>query len=119
MFISNRRYNVPNTRTYDTTVDAIRDRYQKFFQDAFMPNIRHEQMPGADERVAYAAEFAAHQLGQINGMLGRLIEIMEGLAGGAGGRSTLHRSGTVPLGAQHQPALAPSPQLWQSSPSRE
>lgn len=66
-----------NTRTHDTTADAIRDRYKKFFHDAFMPNIRHEQMPGADERVAYAAEFAAHQLGQINGKLGRLIEIME------------------------------------------
>jgi hypothetical protein len=63
------------TRTHDT--DAIRGRYRTFFDSAFMPNIRHEQMPGADERVAYAAEFAAHQLGQIDDKLGRLIEIME------------------------------------------
>ena len=62
------------TRTHDT--DAIRGRYRTFFESAFM-NIRHEQMPGADERVAYAAEFAAHQLGQIDDKLGRLIEIME------------------------------------------
>jgi hypothetical protein len=34
-------------------------------------------MPGADERVAYAAEFAAYRLGQIDEKLGRLIEIME------------------------------------------
>jgi hypothetical protein len=61
----------------DTTADAIRDRYRRFFDNAFMPNIRHEQMPGADERIAYAAEFAAHQLGQIDEKLERLIEIME------------------------------------------
>jgi hypothetical protein len=65
------------TRTHDATAGAIRDRYRRFFDDAFMPNIRHEQMPGADERVAYAAEFAAHHLGQIDEKLGRLIEIME------------------------------------------
>ena len=65
------------TRAHDTTTDAIRDRYLKFFDNSFMPNIRHEQMPGADERIAYAAEFAAHQLGQIDEKLGRLIEIME------------------------------------------
>jgi hypothetical protein len=65
------------TRTHDKSADAIRDRYQVFFDNAFMPNIRHEQMPSADERVAYAAEFAAYQLGQIDEKLGRLIEIME------------------------------------------
>ena len=68
---------MPQTRTKDATTDAIRDRYRTFFDSAFMPNIRHEQMSGADERVAYAAEFAAHQLGQIDDKLGRLIEIME------------------------------------------
>jgi hypothetical protein len=65
------------TPIHDTTADAIRDRYRRFFDNAFMPNIRHEQMPGADERIAYAAEFAAHQLGQIDEKLGRLIDIME------------------------------------------
>ena len=62
-------------QTHET--DAIRDRYRTFFDNAFMPNIRHQQMPGADERLAYAAEFAAHQLGQIDEKLGRLIEILE------------------------------------------
>jgi hypothetical protein len=73
--ISNRRYNMSQIRTHDAV--SIRDRYQTFFDSAFMPNIRHEQMPGADERVAYAAEYAARQLGQIDEKLGRLIEIME------------------------------------------
>jgi hypothetical protein len=62
---------------YATTAVEIRDRYQAFFANAFMPNIRHEQMPSADERVAYAAEFAAYQLGQINEKFGRLVELME------------------------------------------
>ena len=65
------------TRQNDQSTDAIRDRYQGFFDNAFIPNIRHEQMPGADERLAYAAEFAAHRLGQIDDKLGRLLEIME------------------------------------------
>jgi hypothetical protein len=65
------------TRQNDQSTDAIRNRYQSFFDKAFIPNIRHEQMPGADERLAYAAEFAAHRLGQIDDKLGRLIEIME------------------------------------------
>ena len=34
-------------------------------------------MPGADERLSYAAEFAAHRLGQIDDKLGRLVEIIE------------------------------------------
>jgi hypothetical protein len=65
------------TQTHDTRTDAIRARYRSLFDNAFMPNIRHEQMPGPEERVAYAAEFAAYQLGQIDEKLGRLIEIME------------------------------------------
>jgi hypothetical protein len=65
------------TRLNDQSSDAIRDRYRAFLDNSFMPNIRHEQMPGADERVAYAAEFAAYRLGQIDEKLGRLIEIME------------------------------------------
>jgi hypothetical protein len=64
-------------RLNDTTAEAIRDRYRTLFASAFAPNVRYEQMPGADERVAYAAEFAAHRLGQIDEKLGRLIEIME------------------------------------------
>jgi len=66
-----------HTRLNDQATDAIRSRYRTFLDAAFMPNIRHEQMPGADERVAYAAEFAAYRLGQIDGKLGRLIEILE------------------------------------------
>jgi hypothetical protein len=66
-----------HTRVNDQTTDAIRSRYRTFLDGAFMPNIRHEQMPGADERIAYAAEFAAYRLGQIDEKLARLIEIME------------------------------------------
>jgi len=64
-------------RLNDTTADSIRDRYQTLFAKAFTPNIRYEQMPGADERIAYAVEYAAYRLGQIDEKLGRLIEIME------------------------------------------
>jgi hypothetical protein len=64
-------------RLNDTTANAIRDRYQTLFANSFAPNVRYEQMPGADERTAYAAEFAAYRLGQIDEKLGRLIEIME------------------------------------------
>ena len=68
-------HNMFEKQTHET--DTIRDRYRTFFDNAFMPSIRHQQMPGADERLAYAAEFAAHQLGQIDEKLGRLIEILE------------------------------------------
>ena len=64
-------------RLDDATANTIRDRYQTLFAQAFAPNIRYEQMPGSDERTAYAAEFAAYRLGQIDEKLGRLIEIME------------------------------------------
>ena len=57
--------------------DAIRARYDAFFGQDFLPLIRHEQTQGAEERIAYAAEFAAFQLGQINKNLGRLVELME------------------------------------------
>ena len=57
--------------------DAIRTRYQTFFAADFMPLIRQDQAQGAPERVAYAAEFAAFQLGQIDKKLGRLVELME------------------------------------------
>ena len=57
--------------------DAVRARYDAFFGEAFMPLIRHEQTQGAEERIAYASEFAAFQLGQIDKKLGRLIELME------------------------------------------
>ena len=57
--------------------DAMRARYDTFFGSDFMPLIRQEQAQGAPERMAYAAEFAAFQLGQIDKKLGRLIELME------------------------------------------
>jgi hypothetical protein len=57
--------------------DAVRARYDTFFGADFMPLIRHEQTQGAEERIAYASEFAAFQLGQIDKKLGRLIELME------------------------------------------
>jgi hypothetical protein len=61
-------------------IDAVRSRYDAFFGADFMPLIRHEQTQGAQERLAYAAEFAAFQLGQIDRKLGRLIELMENQA---------------------------------------
>lgn len=57
--------------------DAMRARYEAFFAQEFMPLIRHDQTQGAEERIAYAAEFAAFQLGDINKKLGRLMELME------------------------------------------
>jgi hypothetical protein len=76
-------------RSQDNSADAIRERYRAFFGNEFMPHIRHEQMPGAEDRMAYAAEFAAHQLGQINEKLGRLVELME--PGAARGASAMVR----------------------------
>jgi hypothetical protein len=57
--------------------DAIRTQYDAFFGADFMPLIRHEQTQGAESRIAYAAEFAAFQLGQIDKKLGRLIDLLE------------------------------------------
>jgi hypothetical protein len=57
--------------------NTIQDRYTAFFATDFMPLIRHAQTQGAEERIAYAAEFAAFQLGRIDRKLGRLIELME------------------------------------------
>ena len=57
--------------------DAIRAQYDKFFGADFMPLIRHDQTQGSEARMAYAAEFAAFQLGQIDKKLGRLIALME------------------------------------------
>ena len=71
--------------------DRIRTRYEAFFDADFLPLIRHDQTQGAEERIAYANEYAAFQLGQINLKLGRLIDLME-------------RNGA----AQPAPALAPS-----------
>jgi hypothetical protein len=55
----------------------IRARYDDFFGKDFMPLIRQEQTQGAEERIAYAAEFAAFQLGQIEKTLTRLVALME------------------------------------------
>jgi hypothetical protein len=57
--------------------NLINGRYDKFFHADFMPLIRHDQTQGAEERSAYAQEFTAFHLGQIDKKLGRLIELME------------------------------------------
>jgi transposase len=57
--------------------NPIRGRYEAFFETDFMPLIRHDQTQGAEERSAYADEFAAYHLGQIDKKLGRLIELLE------------------------------------------
>ena len=59
------------------SADPIRGRYDAFFEADFMPLIRHQQTQGAEERSAYADEFAAYHLGQIDKKLGRLIELLE------------------------------------------
>ena len=57
--------------------DVVRGQYETFFERDFMPLIRHEQTQGAEQRSAYADEFAAYHLGQIDKKLGRLIELLE------------------------------------------
>jgi hypothetical protein len=57
--------------------NQIRDRYDLFFKGDFSPLLRQDQQQGAHERTAYAAEFAAFHLGQIDSKLGRLIELLE------------------------------------------
>jgi hypothetical protein len=71
------RHAMAQLRLTETTANTIRDRYQTLFANAFTPNVRYEQMPGADERGAFAMEYAAYRLGQIDEKMGRLIEIME------------------------------------------
>jgi hypothetical protein len=68
----------PRFRSGDVMSDnQIADRYHAFFGADFMPLVRHEQTQGAPERQAYADEYAAYHLGQINKKLGRLIELLE------------------------------------------
>jgi hypothetical protein len=57
--------------------NSIAERYHEFFDAEFMPVIRYDQTQGAPERTAYAEEYAAYHLGQINRKLGRLIELLE------------------------------------------
>ncbi len=59
------------------SIDQMRERYKTFFETDFMPLIRHEQTQGAAERSAYADEFAAYHLGQINNKLERLLALLE------------------------------------------
>jgi hypothetical protein len=54
-----------------------RGRYDVFFHADFMPMIRDEQTQSAEHRAAYAGEFAAYHMGQIDKKLGRLIELLE------------------------------------------
>jgi hypothetical protein len=62
---------------FESTSNGQTQNGRTLFAGPFAPSIRYEQMPGADQRVAYAVEFAAYRLGQIDEKLGRLIEIME------------------------------------------
>ena len=51
-------------RLNDTTANAIRERYHTLFANAFTPHVRYEQMPGSDERTAYAANSPPIGLGR-------------------------------------------------------
>ncbi len=55
----------------------IAKRYRSFFGGDFMPLIRMDQTQGAPDRNAYANEYAAFHLGQINDKLGRPVALME------------------------------------------
>ena len=57
--------------------NPIQARYAAFFETDFMPLIRQDQTQGAPERLAYASEYAAYQLGEINKKLGRLIDLLD------------------------------------------
>jgi hypothetical protein len=57
--------------------NPIQARYAAFFETDFMPFIRQDQTQGAPERAAYANEYTAFQMGEINKKLGRLIELIE------------------------------------------
>lgn len=57
--------------------NPIQARYAAFFETGFMPLIRQDQAQGAPERLAYANEYAAYQMGEINKKLGRLIGLIE------------------------------------------
>lgn len=57
--------------------NPIQARYAAFFETDFMPLIRQDQAQGAPERLAYANEYTAYQMGEINKKLGRLIELIE------------------------------------------
>jgi hypothetical protein len=76
--------------------DRIRARYDAFFEADFLPLIRHDQTQGAEERIAYATEYAAFQLGQINLKFGRMIDLME-------------RNAAPPLAPHNEDALAAEP----------
>jgi len=78
--------------------ESIRVRYESFFGKDFMPLIRQEQAQAAAERNAYAAEFTAFHLGQIDKKLGRLIELMEAQQGLAPDGAK-----TVPIGTAAVP----------------
>lgn len=65
------------TRLNTTAADAICDRYGAFFANAFAAQFRYEQMPGPEERIVCAAEFAAYRFRPLDDKLGRLIEVME------------------------------------------
>ena len=47
-------------------VPGQRGKYDVFFQADFMPMIRDEQTQSAEHRAAYAGEFAAYHMGQID-----------------------------------------------------
>jgi hypothetical protein len=72
-----REVQMAHARLNEATAEVIRDRYRTSFASAFVPQFRYDQMPGTEERTAYAAEFVAFRLGQIDEKLGCLIAVLE------------------------------------------
>ena len=65
-FVNGSERRVPQQRRHPNGNRRSTLAYDAFFGADFMPLIRHEQTQGAQEHLAYAAEFAAFQLGQID-----------------------------------------------------
>lgn len=57
--------------------NAIQARYAAFFETDFMPLMRQDQPQGTPEHLAYADEYAADPLGEINKKRGRLIDLIK------------------------------------------
>lgn len=65
----------------DTKTHQMRlDRVLRHMEADFLPDYNAPARPSTDVRLAYAAEYAAYQLGQINRRLEKLISVAERIA---------------------------------------
>jgi hypothetical protein len=64
----------------DTMIEC---RFKQSLENDFAPGFGARRIPTIDERTLDATQYAAHQLGQINKKLDRLIAVFERLAAGS------------------------------------